>query len=257
VAGVVTMTTGFGLLTLGEGAVTATVTVTPPAPVDQKTNVTTATNVTYAPGQTMGLVRISLVPTTATGGGTFQIYGDSNGINIPIPVYDSNGYLISQVGKVNAVNQPSGFFGGSALTVYVDGSTFTSLFIVFAGFTGGGGYFSIVGSTLATAYLKSFPATLLYVQAYGAVTTPFGLAVAGCSIWGLGYELSGTPGAPVGAWTLKDSVTSALLRAGWDYTAESSFGDGGPLFQTAGGSDVAYTGTVAVAINFNYGLVNV
>ena len=223
-------------------------------------------NYYYSPAQSMGLTRVTLAGVSGiTGGGSFQVYGVGKGLNINIPIYDANGFLLSQVGKVQA-SDVTAIVGGGSATFYVDGATWDGLLITFGGFTGSSqvGYFSInSGLPEGAAQLKKYPAPQNYAFAYAAWTsgTVFAPAIAGKICVLQSWQASGTPGGAFGVLTIEDATANTVIGAGWVYIlASDSVPYESPLglgASAAGNGLKMVSGAGSVAFTARFGYLNV
>lgn len=194
--------------------------------------------------------------TALTGNGYASVGLD--GQNLTTPVYDQNGFLISQVGKIYLWN-----LGGGALgryVFYVDGATYNPVVLTFPSYTGTAGGVNLeiaAGPVPSSMELKQYPARQTPIADNTATgVTDLIAPVTGQGIWVFGMSLGANEtGASVVEFT--DYTPTTLWISYFGTAAEILAESGQPIFTSANGLQFNNGGTNDCTVNLQFGLVGV
>lgn len=297
VAGTVTLTAGFGLLTMTEAVVTASLDAIDVAsgleaplgavnlgfaygealatvPYAQNQGVLetitpgTGFGVAYSfkPGNAAaGLVMVefnlSALFTVGNIAGTnaaFIFLAQGFGTEAPVSVYDANGFLLSREGRINAAALTPGT--AQILRVYVDVTGFSTLYLE-TGVVTGTGFVSFNVSPLPSSFLKQIP-QILYQIGNGSLgpgaAQSLVAGTVGLELWLLGYSFSWTTAANGGITTASGG---ALMVSGQGIVGGSEAQEFQPLVVSSGSGGgfgiVSSLAQTAYSVQLRYGVVYV
>ncbi len=188
----------------------------------------------------------------------FILLAQGFGTEAPVSVYDSNGFLLSRNGKINAAALTPGT--AQVLRVYVDMTGFSTLYLQTGAITGTG-FVSFNVSPLPSSFLKQIPQILFQIgngslgpgAAQSLIT-----GTAGLNLWLLGYSFSWTNAANGGITTASGG---ALMVSGQGIVGGSEAQEFQPLVVSSGTGGgfgiVSSLAQTAYSVQLRYGVVYV